>query len=72
MNALPKFQDFVKHKLNDTAGTVIAVYPGSKIPDSNPDIADMIFFDVRTVNEEIVYGTPAANWKTVRTEEESW
>lgn len=48
---IPDFQDEVKHKLNDTVGTVIAVYT----------LSGSRYLDVR-VDRRIYYMTPAANW----------
>lgn len=49
----PEFQDEVKHKLCDIAGTVIAVYPGG---------IETNYLDVRGTDNEIYYKTPANNW----------
>lgn len=49
--------DEVKHKLNDTYGKVLAVYPmvlGSTT----------MYLDVRSTEDKIYYTTPAANWET--------
>ena len=66
----PNLQDEVKHKTAEVSGTVIAKYPGSKIPNSDPQTHDMEFIDVRGSDEKIYYASPAINWDVVRTEEE--
>jgi hypothetical protein len=51
---IPKYQDEVKHKLNETSGIVIAVYEKNGIK----------YFDVRADNR-IYYATLAENWTIV-------
>ena len=57
---VPNYQDEVKSKINDMAGTVIAKYTmfGSQ------------YFDIRGVDGKIYSKTKAENWTTVRTREE--
>ena len=54
---IPKYQDKVKHKLNETIGVVIAVYEKNGIK----------YFDVRA-DYRIHYETIAANWVFVSAE----
>lgn len=54
---IPKYQDKVKHKLNETIGVVIAVYEKNGIK----------YFDVRA-DHRIYYETIAANWVFVSAE----
>lgn len=51
---IPKFQDEVKHKLNDITGVVVAVYEKEGIK----------YFDVR-VDYRMYYETIASNWTVV-------
>ena len=57
----PKYQDEVKHKRNDTAGTVIANYFLDKEE----------YFDVRGTDGKIYYFTKAENWVVVNKAEDS-
>jgi len=59
-NAIPDFQDEVKHNLG-IMGTVIATYKKGGID----------CLDVRSADEERIYhGSPAVNWTVIRTREE--
>lgn len=51
-NQKPELYDEVKHKKNETAGTVIAKYK----------IGETIYLDVRGTEDKIFYKTPAKNW----------
>ena len=61
MDRIPKYQDEVKHRLNDAAGVVIAKYL----------YRESMRIDVRSSSEEKIYYTsPIENWEVVRTAEE--
>lgn len=75
----PKFQDRVRHKSGETSGTVIAKYPligtvtngifkirspGLKTP-KGIKLVTKQFIDVRTLENEIIYETPAENWEVM-------
>lgn len=55
----PQYQDVVKHRKNDTVGTVIAKYM----------LNGEQYIDVR-LDDNVRYSSPAANWEVVRTEED--
>ena len=61
MDKYPNYQDRVKHKYVDASGVVIAKY----------EKHDETYFDVRSDNDRIWYGTMAKNWETIQTEEEA-
>ena len=56
----PKFQDYVRSRLNETTGTIIAVYP----------LEGKTHFDIRLDDDSVWYGSPAENWETVRAYED--
>lgn len=58
----PEYQDEVKCKNNDNAGTVIAKYMHNGEQ----------HLDVRLSDEHVCYLTKAKNWSVVRTEAESY
>lgn len=57
----PKYQDEVRHKLNDTTGTVIAKYFYGKAA----------YIDVRRTDGKIQYNTKAENWVVTKKAEDS-
>lgn len=61
--ALPNYQDTVKHKTSaiPVVGVVIAKYPWN----------NQQYLDVRA-DDRIYWATPAENWETIQTEEESF
>ena len=61
---LPKLQDEVRHIEQEFSGTVIAKYKDDK----GLDVLDIRLSGM----DSVYYGTPAINWETVRTEEETW
>lgn len=64
---VPNFQDQVRHKTADATGTVISKYPVDRACPLGKQL-----LDVRVSQSSVLYGTPAENWETVRTEEERW
>lgn len=59
----PKYMDVVRSKINETTGTVVAVYH---------DEEGVLRFDIRSNEDKIHYGTLASNWTTVSKEEATW
>lgn len=64
---VPALRDEVKHKTQpDGSGIVIAKYPSVRVEDNGK-----ILIDVRTYDDYIYYGTPAANWEVTKLNDEA-
>jgi hypothetical protein len=58
----PECYDEVKHKFNDTTGTVIAKYTMGMVT----------YLDVRGTDEKIHYASSIGNWEVVRKEVDTY
>lgn len=76
--AIPNYQDRVKHRTASelVIGTVIAKYRINRglkeVENKKAYFEETIdVLDVRSDDDKIYYSTPAKNWETIMTEEES-